>query len=206
MNIGGITNITKILNENLSTDDSILAFDIAPGNCLIDEWVRKNSNYQFDRDGKIGNSGKLNDLILNQALDNFNITEYDKSLDPKNFDISFAKGLSLEDGCTTITKFTANLIYKGIEFVNSFNDVISTKTIVCGGGRKNKFLIDSINKNFQTQDELIDIDTLGLDGDFIESQAFGYLAIRSYLKLPISFPQTTRCKNPTICGNVIKNF
>ena len=34
------------------------------------------------------------------------------------------------------------------------------------------------------------IDDLDFDGDFIESQAFAYLAIRSYLELPISFPET----------------
>ena len=50
------------------------------------------------------------------------------------------------------------------------------------------------------------IDSLGIDGDFIESQAFGYLAIRSFLKLPISFPETTGCKKPTIGGVIFKNF
>ena len=38
------------------------------------------------------------------------------------------------------------------------------------------------------------IDDYKIDGDFIESQAFAFLAIRSVLKLPISFPNTTGCK------------
>ena len=46
----------------------------------------------------------------------------------------------------------------------------------------------------------------GYDGDYIESQAFGYLAIRSFLKLPISFPNTTGCNNATIGGKLVKNF
>ena len=46
----------------------------------------------------------------------------------------------------------------------------------------------------------------GFEGDFIESQAFGYLSIRSYLKLPISFPSTTRCLSETIGGVINKNF
>ncbi len=50
------------------------------------------------------------------------------------------------------------------------------------------------------------IDELDLDGDFIESQAFAYLAIRSYLKLPISFPETTGCKMPCTGGEVVKSF
>ena len=40
------------------------------------------------------------------------------------------------------------------------------------------------------------IDDYKIDGDFIESQAFAYLAIRSYLKKIISFPKTTNVKKP----------
>ena len=47
---------------------------------------------------------------------------------------------------------------------------------------------------------LLLIDDYGLDGDFIESQAFAYLAIRSYLKLPISFPETTGVSKPCLNG------
>ena len=43
-----------------------------------------------------------------------------------------------------------------------------------------------------------------IDGDFIESQAFAYLAIRSILKLPISFPNTTGCKVSSTGGKFIK--
>ena len=50
------------------------------------------------------------------------------------------------------------------------------------------------------------IDDYGVDGDFVESQAFAYLAIRSYLKLPISFPETTGCNKPCTGGVIIKNF
>jgi anhydro-N-acetylmuramic acid kinase len=50
------------------------------------------------------------------------------------------------------------------------------------------------------------IDDYGVDGDYIESEAFAYLAIRSFLNLPISFPGTTKCKSPTTGGVLIKNF
>ena len=43
------------------------------------------------------------------------LNHYDKSLDIKDFDLSFVRGLSLEDGCATLTNFTAYLISKGIE-------------------------------------------------------------------------------------------
>ena len=202
INIGGITNITQILTDK----NKIYAYDIAPGNCLIDEWIRKNSKKKFDYNGDFAKSGKVNDLILNQALDNFKIKSYEKSLDIKDFDLSFVKGLSLEDGSATLTKFSSHLIAQGIERVNKFNNSFANINIICGGGRKNTFLINSIKENFTKDIELIDIDQYKINGDFVESQAFGYLSIRTFLNLPISFPNTTRCKTPTVGGNVIKNF
>ena len=51
----------------------------------------------------------------------------------------------------------------------------------------------------------MNLDDYKIDADFIESQAFAYLAIRSILKLPISFPNTTGCKTPSLGGELIKN-
>ena len=207
INIGGVTNITQIFDENISQSENLCAFDIGPGNCLIDEWVKKNSSKKFDEEGKISESGTVDVLILNQAIDNFDTKNFDKSLDIRDFDISFVKGLSLEDGCATLTKFTASLIAKGIEYVNFIKKSNPVKNIICGGGRKNKSLINNINGYLSNKkNSLIRIDDYDLNGDFIESQAFAYLSIRTFLELPISFPNTTRCKSPTIGGTVNKNF
>jgi anhydro-N-acetylmuramic acid kinase len=207
INIGGISNITKISKKNEILEENLEAFDLGPGNCLIDEWIRKNSNKNFDLGGSIAKSGKINQLILNQIIDNFKIDSYEKSLDIKDFDISFARGLSLEDGCATITNFTAYLIAKGIEHSN-LNGTKPIKYLVCGGGRKNSFLIQNI-KDYLSNNKNISLDTIdkySYDGDYVESQAFGYLAIRSFLNLPISFPKTTGCKTPTVGGKLVKNF
>ena len=206
INIGGITNVTQVVNNFDKEGKNLIAFDIGPGNCLIDKWVKKNSTNKFDKDGKISKLGKVNDLILNQALDNFNIDIFDKSLDINDFDISFVKGLSLEDGCATLTKFSAIQITQGIKFINSLKKYDQVKNIICGGGRKNKSLISYIKDNLTKKNTLEMIDDYGFDGDFIESQAFAYLSVRSFLDLPISFPNTTKCKTPTVGGIVNKNF
>ena len=208
LNIGGISNVTKTIKGSDIFKKKIEAYDIGPGNCLIDEWIRKNSNKRFDENGLIGKSGKINQLILNQAIENFKITSYKKSLDIKDFDISFVKGLSLEDGCATITNFTAYLIAEGIKFSNEKKNHASNRYLICGGGRKNNFLIETIQKCLNSFENIVlePIDLYNVDGDYIESQAFGYLAIRSYLSLPISFPSTTGCKEPTIGGVIIKNY
>ena len=82
------------------------------------------------------------------------------------------------------------------------------KYLICGGGRRNTFLIQSIKiyLSHKQNISLNSIDDYSLNGDYIESQAFGYLAIRSFLNLPISFPKTTGCKTPTVGGKLVKNF
>ena len=206
INIGGITNITQI-KEDINNSIKFFAYDVGPGNCLIDDWVRNNKDLKFDKDGNYANIGKVDDLILNQAIDNFEFKSYETSLDVKDFDTSFVKGLSFEDGCATLTKFTAYLIADGLRKINKQNDINPYHCIFCGGGRKNKSLMQSIENYLVNQNMIInDIDDYNFDGNFIESQAFAYLAIRSYLKLPISFPSTTRCKKAISGGDILQNF
>ena len=210
LNIGGISNITQTVKwDELSIPyQTIKACDIAPGNCLIDEWVRKNSKNKYDNDGALAAIGKTDDLILNQALENFNIdSQYGESLDINDFDISFVKGLSLENGTSTLTDFTATQIAKALVYFRSSSE--STIWLVCGGGRKNKYLMKSIASQVMedlNKIVLLPVEKYGIDGDFVESQAFAYLAIRSFLNLPISFPTTTKCKEPTIGGILVENF
>ena len=205
LNIGGIANITKITNTSDEIQKSLFANDIGPGNCLIDQWIRNHSSKKYDKNGEIANSGKVDEFILNQAIENFKFKNYSQSIDIKDFDVSFARGLSLEDGCATITNFTAYLIAEGLKYNNQREKI---NFLLCGGGRKNHYLINNIN-NYLSDTSKINldfIDNYNLDGDYIESQAFGYLAIRSLLRLPISFSNTTGCDNFSIGGKLVENF
>ena len=76
---------------------------------------------------------------------------------------------------------------------------------MCGGGRKNKYLLERIKKNFKKLDINLS-ETYEVNGDFVESQAFAYLAIRSLEGMPISFPSTTRCSKPSTGGVIVTNF
>jgi len=195
-NIGGILNVTTICD-----DGELSAKDEGPGMCLIDKWIRTNSEKKYDYNGDAAKSGKVNKIILNQYRDSFlTFNSNKKSYDTNDFDISFAKGLSLEDGAATLTYLTANILIDF--FLINEKLKVREKIILCGGGRKNKFLVDII-KTCNKQIKLID--DYGIDGDFVESQAFAYLAIRSYLNLPISFPKTTSVSSPCTGGVIIKN-
>ncbi len=206
LNIGGISNIT-IIKEPIGSLN-FYSKDIGPGNCLIDSWIRKNSKKKFDFNGELASEGQKNEIILEQAQELFvnRLNKKNLSFDVNDFDISFARGLSLQDGTATITEFTASIIANAIN--SSLSDYKSKELkeiIVCGGGRKNKFLIKKIKNNLFSHLDMKFIDSYNLDGDFIESQAFAFLAIRSYNNEPISFPNTTGCKSPCTGGEIIED-
>ena len=205
LNIGGIANVTLIKEYN---KNNFLSRDLGPGNCLIDEWVRHNTKNKFDNNGEIAKSGKTNELILNQAFDNFENRSNQNTLsfDTKDFSLGFVRGLNLEDGAATLTDFTGKIIGSGLlSFLSETKDKL-LKVLLCGGGRKNITLIDNIKKSTIHNLEIECIDDFGIDGDYVESQAFAYLAIRSFIGLPISFPSTTGCKKPSTGGEIVKNF
>ena len=92
-----------------------------------------------------------------------------------------------------------------MNYVHNKDQNFDCKWLVCGGGRKNKYLLEEIKNNFKKLN--IDlIDKYEVDGDFIESQAFAFLAIRSLRGMPISFPTTTRCEKSITGGVIVKNF
>ena len=202
LNIGGISNLTLIDNLN---EYEIISEDVGPGNCLINQWIQNHTNKKFDLGGRISNIGKINEVILEQALEthenNFQKRNY-ISLDTNDFDISFARGLSLEDGAATLTAFTAKIITSKISFLLRKHGDKKIKIILCGGGRKNESLIKHIKANSQKNLFFLNSEKFQLNGDFIESQAFAYLAIRSVLSLPISFPSTTGCNSPCSGGEI----
>ena len=217
-NIGGITNNTLIYDykrervnkqKYLTIDpedywEGFKSQDVGPGNCLIDRWIRTNSKEKYDKGGRIAKSGKIKKKkLLDKAIYNFKKKVPKLSYDVSDFNISFVKGLSLKDGAATLTEYTSKILYE------YFIDSLGTN-VLAGGGRKNKTLIKSIEDKIKSTDVLYKpikyIDDYGVNGDFIESQAFAYLAIRSYLKLPISFPKTTGCKKPCSGGLIVKNF
>ena len=194
-NIGGILNSTTIWN-----DGELSATDHGPGMCLIDKWIRTNSKKKYDKNGNIAKSGKVNKIVLEKYVNNLLSSDPGRrSYDINDFSILNVKDLSLNDGAATLTLYTANLFHAFFEGNKSLK--IKEKIILCGGGRKNKFLVHII-KSWNKDVKLID--DYGIDGDFVESQAFAYLAIRSFLKLPISFPKTTGCIRPTTGGKIIK--
>jgi anhydro-N-acetylmuramic acid kinase len=192
INIGGISNYTYI------DKNKMYASDIGPGNCLLDQWMEINNGKPFDKNGRVSTKGSVDYNFVNNFLDRLDFFKKDKNIsyDTSDFNISELRGFNIENGAATLSYLSAKLIS------NKINEFAKIKNVYFGGGgRKNLFLMklikESINVNIVKLDKKI-------NGDFLESQAFAYLAIRSLLKLPITFKETTGVKKP-VSGGVIYN-
>ena len=201
VNIGGITNVTYLNRDN------ICSTDVGPGNCLIDKWIKKNFDKDFDKDGKIALEGKVNQNIADNFLDKLKKSQKNKnvSYDTSDFDLSDFNSLNPKDGAATLSFVTAKAI------LNFAQDLDLKRIIICGGGRFNQAILNNLKKDRfiislidHVKSSQSDDPILNLDGNFTESQAFAYLAVRAYLKLPISFPETTGCLKACTGGEIIK--
>lgn len=192
LNIGGVANLTWISGEEAA---SLVAFDTGPGNALLDDWIRKKSEFPCDKDGFFSKKGVVdNELIHLWMKDHFFKKLPPKSLDRNAFDVSSIEKLSIEDGAATLCAFTV----KTIKEAEALCPQIVKNWFVCGGGANNPTLMEMLSDNLAgTVNKVSDI---GFDGDFTEAEAFAYLAVRKLYDLPITFPGTTGIKAPSPGG------
>lgn len=185
VNIGGVANVTYVDGE------TILAFDTGPGNAPLDDWVQHHTGKLMDEGGALARAGRIDAAILSQMLaDDFFALPPPKSLDRMDFGASAVTGLSAEDGAATLTAFTAASIAKALEHFPQ----PATRWIVCGGGRHNGTLMDQLRARVNAP--VLTAEDAGWNGDFIEAEAFAYLAMRSQRGLPLSLPSTTGVAKP----------
>ncbi len=180
VNIGGVGNVSFINAE------SLLAFDTGPGNALIDDLVLSQTGNSFDQDGKLAARGQVDKAILTELLSHEYFAQIPpKSLDRNAFDTSALDKHSIEDAAATLVAFTVETIARSTtHFPES-----AGQWLVTGGGRHNPTIMKSLSERLGTPVQ--PVEDVGWNGDAIEAQAFGFMAVRSLLNLPLSFPVTT---------------
>lgn len=192
LNLGGVANVTWI---GSAEDGDLLAFDTGPGNAPIDDWVRHHTGRAFDEGGKLAAQGRVDAARLAILLDNpFFLRRPPKSLDRDHFMTAAVAGLSVADGAATLATFTAAAVARAEEHL----PVAPKRWLVAGGGRHNAALMTALRQRLAAPVQ--PVDDLGWDGDALEAQAFGFLAVRSLRGLPLSLPRTTGVQAPTIGG------
>ncbi len=197
VNIGGVANVTWIGHRG-----ELLAFDTGPGNALIDDWVNKHTGKLMDIDGLIAGAGRVNqDRLATLMRHPFFDIRPPKSLDRGDFNYQPVERLSLEDGAATLTAFTAHSLASSIKHMPEFPRI----WVLTGGGVSNPVFCGMFKHAIQNYGvtEVRLAHELGWNTNFIEAQAFAYLATRSMKKYPITFPGTTGVEQPLSGGVVV---
>ncbi|MEE9327350.1 MAG: anhydro-N-acetylmuramic acid kinase [Cocleimonas sp.] len=197
LNIGGIANIT-ILSPNAIT----VGFDTGPGNGLLDAWTQQNKNKAFDENGNWARSGKVQIDILEQLLQNpYFSTQPPKSTGKELFNLAWLNqsiennldAYKAEDIQATLTEITALSISDNIKQYSEL--------YVCGGGLRNKFLMERISHHLP-ETSISSTKTLGIDPDWMEAIAFAWLAKRTFEGKTGNLSTATGAEHNRILGGI----
>lgn len=193
VNIGGISNITFVPREG-----DPVAFDSGPGNQLIDQWMQREGGMPYDQDGAVASEGGIHRVVVEHYMaEPFFARKAPKSLDRGDFTLAHAQGLELSDGARTLASVAAEAIFKAVEHLPEKPRL----WIICGGGRKNPHIVADMRRLAKVDgSEVALAEDVGLDGDATEAEAWAYLAVRSTRGLPLTWPTTTGCNEPTKGG------
>lgn len=203
LNLGGVGNLTWIDPQmtDPAAPGALLAFDTGPANAPMNDMMMQRHAVPFDAEGALAVQGVADARIVQDFLTNpYFAKTPPKSLDRDDFAALSAAvaALSDADALATLVQAVVASVAVGLDQCPS----VPTQLLVTGGGRKNKTLMQALQKALNC--DVAPVEKAGLDGDMIEAQAFAYLAVRSAKGLPISAPGTTGSAAPIVGGRVAK--
>ena len=197
LNIGGISNVT-VVGKNIEP----IAFDIGPGNALIDLISKKYFKKNFDKDGGIAKKGEINFKLVDNALkDPYFKLKPPKSTGKEYFNERFvekyfSKIKNKHDKIATVTWLTAKTIADSLQKYNVKEIIIS------GGGIKNKTLMKHL-KTMLPNLKIVISDKYGLPWKYKEAMLFALLDYTCHLGIPNNMPSCTGAKKRIILGKMI---
>ncbi len=199
LNLGGVGNVTWVEPRTADPARALLAFDTGPGNALIDDLVHARGAGARAEGGALALRGRPDEAVVAEVLaDPYFARPAPKSLDRNHFAWAAERvaGLALEDAAATLAMVTAATVAAAVRHMPE----PPARWLVAGGGRHNAAIMRMLAAHSNAPVE--PVEAAGLDGDFIEAQAFAYLAVRIARGLPTSFPATTGARLPVAGGRV----
>jgi len=189
INLGGFANISKTLDEKL------IAYDICPVNTVLN-YLSNKINLDFDKDGEISKNGSL----IEDLYSRLNKLDYYNNNHPKSLGIEWVNStiIPLLD---LYPNQIADLLYTyscHIAEQVSKSTINEKNILVTGGGAKNKFLIDLINKKLNNNVVIPD-DTLI---DYKEAIIFGFLGVLKLLNINNCYSSVTGSSKDHCSGEI----
>lgn len=201
-NIGGISNVTV-----LSKDCDIFAFDNGPGNMLIDYFVNKLFDKNYDKNGEIASKGEIDNKWLNELLQEpYYSIKPPKTTGRELFNNNYAEKIFKSapkdkfSVISTITALTAKVI------TDSYKNFIFPKTkiketVIGGGGAYNKTLMNYIQA-YIPDIEVKTHEDFGIPNKLKEAIAFAYLGYYALNKQTNNIPSCTGANEAVIMGKI----
>ena len=189
INLGGFANISKTLDKKL------IAYDICPVNTVLN-YLSNKINLDFDKDGEISKNGSL----IEDLYSRLNKLDYYNNNHPKSLGIEWVNStiIPLLD---LYPNQIADLLYTyscHIAEQVSKSTINEKNILVTGGGAKNKFLIDLINKKLNNNVVIPD-DTLI---DYKEAIIFGFLGVLKLLNINNCYSSVTGSSKDHCSGEI----
>ena len=190
LNLGGVGNLTYVDPRYPRPEDAgaLLAFDTGPANAPINDFLTGRLGLEMDEGGRVARDG----TVEHGALELFLAEPYFSRLPPKSLDrndfpemIGLVTELSDADATATLTAMCAAAVAQGMEHCPEPPEQV----LVTGGGRHNPVLMEMLRVSLDCPVE--PVETVGLDGDMLDAQAFAYLAVRVARGMATSAPRTT---------------
>lgn len=207
-NIGGMGNLTYI-SKNSSLDD-VIAFDTGPGNVMIDYFMKKYFDKEYDENGNTALEGFIiipiyNELIKDEYYDKlppkstgrekYSQSELERLANLYNFD-----NYDKKDIITTITEITVySICHNYRKFLKDID-----KIIVSGGGVHNKYIMNRLEEEFENK--VLTLEDVGLNSDAKEAFAFGVLGYLTLNQKAGNVKKATGAQSGVVLGDISYNL
>lgn len=195
LNIGGMANITILNGE-------VKGWDVGCGNVLLDMWINKTKNKPYDKDGDFAKGGKVILELLEKMLND----AYFKKKPPKSTGREYFNETWLanflpifntyrdEDIQRTLLELTVKSIISDLKNRNI------KMLIVCGGGVRNKFLMQRLDELCLC--EIKSSDELGVSSEYLEAMAFAWLAYKRVHNETVELKSVTGASKNSLLGGI----
>lgn len=202
LNLGGIANLTVVANNEI-----VSGFDTGPANTLLDGWIQRHKEQQFDDGGQWASTGQCQPALLNQlkAHPYFALAP-PKSTGREQFNLQWldavladtvVQHVSTEDVQATLTQLSCDTMAAQLL---ALPDEVKT-VYCCGGGTHNRFLLAQLAAACPNH-RIVTTEALGIDPDWLEAAAFAWLAKQALANQAVDLGNATNADQAAILGGI----